>query len=122
MVNDLDNQQYNITNLHSLLGLVSKELDFFNRPVPENITYGLLGADNETLAVTDATLEIAAKQTKCHDFIANLSDNYEPIIDRRDERLSGVAISRTLLRQPTMVLLHEASTASDSVAEKEVQK
>lgn len=127
MVDDLDSQEYNLSNLRSHLGLVSQEPDLFNRSIRDNIAYGLLGDDNETMVVTDTMIETAAKQANCHDFIMRQPNKYDTIVGPRGERLSGgqrqrVAIARTLIRQPTVLLLDEATSALDSVAEQEVQK
>jgi len=88
--------------------------------VRENLRYARPGA-------TDAEIEDAARAAQIHDLIAGLPDGYDTMVGSRGHRFSGgekqrIAIARTLLRDPRVLVLDEATSALDTETERAVQK
>jgi ATP-binding cassette subfamily B protein len=91
----------------------------FNDTIYYNIAYGRPGA-------TKDEIEQAAKLARIHDFITSLPDGYRSMVGERGLKLSGgekqrVAIARTILKNPRILLFDEATSALDSKTEKEIQ-
>ena len=91
----------------------------FNDTVEYNIAYGQTGA-------TRAQVEEAAKSARIHDFIASTPLGYKTMVGERGLKLSGgekqrVAIARTLLKNPPVVIFDEATSALDSANERAIQ-
>jgi ABC-type transport system involved in Fe-S cluster assembly fused permease/ATPase subunit len=92
----------------------------FNDTIGYNIAYGREGATREQV-------ENAARGAAIHDFILSLPDGYETRVGERGLKLSGgekqrVAIARTLLKDPELLILDEATSALDSRTEDEIQE
>ncbi len=92
----------------------------FNDTIGYNIGYGREGA-------TQAEIEAAARAARIHDFIMALPDGYQAMVGERGLKLSGgekqrVAIARTLLKDPPILILDEATSALDSRTEAEIQR
>jgi ATP-binding cassette subfamily B protein len=88
--------------------------------VRENLRYAKPDA-------TDAEIENAARAAQIHDLIVNLPDGYETTVGSRGHRFSGgekqrIAIARTLLRNPRVLVLDEATSALDTETERAVQQ
>jgi ATP-binding cassette subfamily B protein len=88
--------------------------------VRENLRYAKPGA-------TDAEIEAAARAAQIHDLIVSLPDGYDTMVGSRGHRFSGgekqrIAIARTLLRDPRVLVLDEATSALDNETERAVQK
>jgi len=88
--------------------------------VRENLRYAKPGA-------TDAEIENATRTAQIHDLIAGLPDGYDTMVGSRGHRFSGgekqrLAIARTLLRDPRVLVLDEATSALDTETERAVQK
>ena len=101
--------------LYRLIGSVSQSTVLFNRTVFENITYGQPHFTmNDVIRV--------AKQTNCHEFIAELPNGYETLVGESGLKLSGgqrqrLLIARTILHDPSIVILDEATSALDTKTE-----
>ncbi|WP_417783193.1 ABCB family ABC transporter ATP-binding protein/permease [Terasakiella pusilla] len=105
--------------LRSSIGIVPQDTVLFNDTVFYNIAYGRPDA-------SPADVEEAAKLARIHDFIMGLPDGYNTIVGERGLKLSGgekqrVAIARTILKRPRILLFDEATSALDTHTEKEIQ-
>jgi len=105
--------------LASMVGVVSQETYLFHATI----------ADNLRFAKPDATqdeLERAARAAQIHDLISSLPEGYETVVGERGYRFSGgekqrIAIARTILRDPPILILDEATSALDTETERAVQ-
>jgi ATP-binding cassette subfamily B protein len=107
-------------SLRSAIGTVPQDTVLFNDTVGYNIAYGRDGA-------TDSDVEEAAKGAAIHDFVTALPQAYESMVGERGLKLSGgekqrVAIARTLLKNPPILILDEATSALDSRTEAAIQE
>ena len=106
-------------SLRSALGIVPQDTVLFNDTIRYNIGYGRPEA-------TDADIEHAAKLAQIHDFILAMPDGYDTVVGERGLKLSGgekqrVAIARTVLKDPPIILFDEATSALDTATEKLIQ-
>ena len=106
-------------SLRQAIGIVPQDTVLFNDTVAYNIAYGRTGA-------TQAEVEAAAKSARIHDFIASTPKGYETTVGERGLKLSGgekqrVAIARTLLKNPPILIFDEATSALDSATERAIQ-
>jgi ATP-binding cassette, subfamily B, heavy metal transporter len=106
-------------SLRAALGIVPQDTVLFNDTIYYNIAYGRPEATREQV------LE-AARSAHIHDFIERLPDGYESMVGERGLKLSGgekqrVAIARTLLKNPAILIFDEATSALDSRTEKAIQ-
>ena len=100
--------------------MVSQETYLLHTTVRENLRYAKPDA-------TDAQIEAAARAAQMHDLIAALPDGYDTMVGSRGHRFSGgekqrIAIARTLLRDPRVLVLDEATSALDTETERAVQQ
>jgi len=107
-------------SLRAALGIVPQDTVLFNDTIGYNVGYGKEGA-------TQVEIEGAAKGAAIHDFIASLPNAYESMVGERGLKLSGgekqrVAIARTLLKDPPILILDEATSALDSRTEAAIQE
>ena len=114
-----DIRQITQTSLRSAIGIVPQDTVLFNDSIAYNIRYGRPDASEEDIIA-------AAKAAYIHDFILSLPDGYETAVGERGLKLSGgekqrVAIARTLLKNPAMLIFDEATSALDSRAEQAIQ-
>ena len=106
-------------SLRRAIGIVPQDTVLFNDTIGYNIAYGRAGA-------SQAEVEAAARGAAIHDFIASLPQGYDTKVGERGLKLSGgekqrVAIARTLLKDPELLILDEATSALDSRTEAEIQ-
>ena len=106
-------------SLRAAIGIVPQDTVMFNDSILYNIAYGNPGASR-------AEIEEAARLAHIHEFIHGLPDGYETQVGERGLKLSGgekqrVAIARTILKNPRIMLFDEATSALDSRTEKEIQ-
>jgi len=107
-------------SLRAAIGIVPQDTVLFNDSIYYNILYGRTGASR-------AEVEEAARLARIHDFIIALPDGYRTGVGERGLKLSGgekqrVAIARTILKQPAILLFDEATSALDTHTEKEIQE
>ena len=105
--------------LRAAIGVVPQDTVLFNDTIKYNIAYGRDGASE------DEIIE-AAKAAQIHDFITALPEGYGTMVGERGLKLSGgekqrVAIARTILKNPPILILDEATSALDSGTEREIQ-
>jgi ATP-binding cassette subfamily B protein len=107
-------------SLRQAIGIVPQDTVLFNDTIGFNIAYGKPGA-------TQQEIEAAAKSAQIHDFISRLPKGYDTDVGERGLKLSGgekqrVAIARTLLKNPALLVFDEATSALDSETERSIQK
>ncbi|XP_046747696.1 ATP-binding cassette sub-family B member 6 [Diprion similis] len=105
--------------LRGAIGVVPQDTVLFNNTIKYNIQYGKIDAP-------EADVIAAAKNADIHERILSFPDAYETMVGERGLRLSGgekqrVAIARTILKSPTIVLLDEATSALDTQTERTIQ-
>jgi ATP-binding cassette subfamily B protein len=106
-------------SLRAVLGMVPQDTVLFNDTIHYNIAYGNPGA-------SEALIHQAAELAQITDLIARLPDGYKAMVGERGLKLSGgekqrVAIARTILKAPPILILDEATSALDSHTEQEIQ-
>jgi ATP-binding cassette subfamily B protein len=106
-------------SVRAAIGVVPQDTVLFNDTIRYNIAYGRPGA-------TQDEIENAAKLAQVHDFVLRLPDGYDTRVGERGLKLSGgekqrVAIARTLLKDPKLLILDEATSALDTRTEQEIQ-
>ena len=107
-------------SLRAAIGIVPQDTVLFNDTIFYNIQYGRPSA-------TPSEVEEAARLAQIHDFVMSLPDGYNARVGERGLKLSGgekqrVAIARTILKQPKILLFDEATSALDTHTEREIQK
>jgi len=120
LIDGQDIAQVTQASLRAALGIVPQDSVLFNDTVGYNIGYGRDGA-------SQAEIEAAARGASIHDFIMSLPEGYESKVGERGLKLSGgekqrVAIARTLLKDPPILILDEATSALDSRTEAAIQE
>src|SRR6476659_2316783 len=120
LIDDQDIPQVAQKSLRAEIGIVPQDTVLFNDTIGYNIGYGRDGA-------TQAEIEKAARGAAIDKFIAALPDKYESMVGERGLKLSGgekqrVAIARTLLKNPPILVLDEATSALDSRTERAIQE
>lgn len=119
-IDGVDVRDASFASLASSVGLVSQETYLFHATVRDNLRF----------AKPDATgdeLEDAARAAQIHDLIASLPEGYDTVVGERGYRFSGgekqrIAIARTVLRNPPVLVLDEATSALDNETERAVQE
>jgi ATP-binding cassette subfamily B protein len=106
-------------SLRAAIGMVPQDTVLFNDTIAYNIRYGKPDA-------TEADVREAARLAQIHDFIMTLPQGYDSLVGERGLKLSGgekqrVAIARTILKSPPILMLDEATSALDSHTEKDIQ-
>ena len=119
-IDGTDIRDMRLADLAAIVGVVSQETYLLHTTVRENLRYARPEA-------TDAEIEDAARAAQIHGLIAGLPDGYDTMVGSRGHRFSGgekqrIAIARTLLRDPRVLVLDEATSALDTETERAVQK
>ena len=119
-IDGIDLRDLRPADLAAVVGVVSQETYLLHGTVRDNLRYARPDA-------TDADIEAAARAARIHDVIAALPDGYDTMVGSRGHRFSGgeqqrLAIARTLLRDPRILVLDEATSALDTETERAVQR
>ena len=119
LINDRDIRAVTQQSLRAAMGIVPQDTVLFNDSIYYNIAYGRPDAAQEEVFA-------AARAAHIHDFIASLPEKYDTIVGERGLKLSGgekqrVAIARTILKNPAILIFDEATSALDSNSEKRIQ-
>jgi ATP-binding cassette subfamily B protein len=118
-IDDQDVRQVSQASLRAAIGIVPQDTVLFNDTIRYNIAYGRVDA-------SEAELERVAAAAQILDFIKALPDGWNTMVGERGLKLSGgekqrVAIARTLLKDPPILILDEATSALDTHTEREIQ-
>jgi ATP-binding cassette, subfamily B, bacterial len=119
-IDGVDVRDLRLADLAAIVGVVSQETYLLHTTVRENLRYARPDA-------TDEQIEDAARAAQVHDLIASLPEGYDTMVGSRGHRFSGgekqrIAIARTLLRDPRVLVLDEATSALDTETERAVQR
>ena len=106
--------------LRKRIGIVNQSPFLFNSTIRDNIGYGLINPTMEQI-------EIAAQQSQAMEFIETLPRGFDTIVGERGQMLSGgrqqrIAIARTVIRNPDIVIFDEATSSVDNKTEQLIQK
>lgn len=118
-IDGVDLRDLSIDGVADLVGVVSQETYLFHATIRENLRFAEPDA-------TDDEIEQAARIAQIHEFVMSLDDGYDTIVGERGYRFSGgekqrLAIARTVLRNPPILVLDEATSALDNSTERAVQ-
>jgi ATP-binding cassette subfamily B protein len=118
-IDGVDLRDLTFEALAGAVGVVSQETYLFHATVRENIRFARPDA-------TDEEIEEAARAAQIHDLIASLAEGYDTVVGERGYRFSGgekqrIAIARTILRNPPILVLDEATSSLDTQTERAVQ-
>jgi len=114
-----DIRAVSLSSLRKMIALVPQSTTLFHRSIAENIRYGRLEASQEDVIQ-------ASRMAQSHDFIMELTENYETFVGERGVKLSGgqrqrVSIARAILKDAPILILDEATSALDSESEAAIQ-
>lgn len=118
-VDGQDIKNVSLESLHAAIGVVPQDTVLFNDTIEYNICYGRPGC-------SDAEFSSAVKQANLYEFIDSLPNKYDTVVGERGLKLSGgekqrVSIARTILKDPPILILDEATSSLDSRSEQFIQ-
>ena len=118
-IDGVDVRDATFESLAATVGVVSQETYLFHASIRDNLRFAKPGA-------SDSEVEAAARAARIHDLIASLPEGYDTVVGERGYRFSGgekqrIAIARTMLRNPPVLVLDEATSALDTETERQVQ-
>ncbi|MGW5521946.1 ABC transporter ATP-binding protein [Gordonia sp. NPDC003950] len=118
-IDGVDVRDIALADLAQLVGVVSQETYLLHTSIRDNLRHARPDA-------SDAEIEAAARAAQVHDLVAALPDGYDTLVGARGHRFSGgekqrIALARTLLRNPKILVLDEATSALDNETERAVQ-
>ncbi len=119
LIDDTNINDFNLSFLRSQIGVVPQDTFLFGTTIRENILYG--NPDSSEKNIIEA-----AKKANAHNFIMEFEDQYETLVGDRGVQLSGgqrqrISIARTILKNPKILILDEATSSLDSESENQVQ-
>ncbi|HXV33741.1 MAG TPA: ABC transporter ATP-binding protein [Gaiellaceae bacterium] len=119
-IDGVDVRDLTFESLAAAVGVVSQETYLFHASVRENLRFARPDASDEEI-------EEAARAAQVHELIASLAEGYDTVVGERGYRFSGgekqrIAIARTILRNPPILVLDEATSALDAQTERAVQE
>ncbi|RYB90852.1 ABC transporter ATP-binding protein [Nocardioides glacieisoli] len=117
-IDGVDVRDLALTDLADLVGVVTQETYLMHASVRDNLRHARPDA-------TDEQIEQAAREARIHDLISSLPEGYDTVVGSRGHRFSGgeqqrLAIARTLLRDPAVLVLDEATSALDNETERSI--
>jgi ATP-binding cassette subfamily B protein len=119
-IDEIDVRDVTLSSLADAVGVVSQDTYLFHASIRDNLSFARPDA-------TDEEIEQAAVAAQVHDLIASLPEGYDTLVGERGYRFSGgekqrIAIARTILRNPPVLVLDEATSALDNRTERAVQQ
>jgi ATP-binding cassette subfamily B protein len=117
-IDGVDVRDLPLTDLADLVGVVTQETYLMHASVRDNLRHARPGA-------TDAEIEQACRRARIHDLVSSLPEGYDTVVGSRGHRFSGgeqqrLALARTLLRDPAVLVLDEATSALDNETERAI--